>query len=231
MSTLYNINSAYPLVQSLYGIDANPNDYEDLAMTAWNLIGNKHTRLYRFVSDTKNSELELPCNVTHIESVHIPINDAQVTSNKTVFSAIDSIIVEGYIDAWKFMEDPFNQRGKLLKYKEGNNTLYFSRDYNNVMVVYHGVIADMEDGTPLVNEKELQAIAAYVAYAEMFKDALRKRDRNGLVLAQTLKEEWLRKCNSARIPEHLSQNDMNSILDVKYRWDRKKYGNSMKPIL
>lgn len=189
MSTLYNINSAYPLVQSLYGIDPNPDDYEDLAMTAWNLIGNKHTRLYRFVSDTKNSELELPCNVTHIESVHIPINDAQVTSNKTVFSAIDSIIIEGYIDAWKFMEDPFNQRGKLLKYKEGNNTLYFSRDYNNVMVVYHGVIADMEDGSPLVNEKELQAIAAYVAYAEMFKDTLRKRDRNGLVLAQTLKEE------------------------------------------
>lgn len=231
MNTLYNINSAYPMVQSLYGIDPNPEDFEDLAMNAWNLIGNKHTRLYRFVADTKNSELELPCNVQHIESVHIPVNDAQVTSNQRVFGQLDSLFIEGYIDAWKFMTDPFNQRGKLLKYKEGNNTLYFSRDYHDVMVVYHGIIADEEDGTPLVNEKELQAIAAYVAFAELFKDALRKRDKNSLTLAQSLKEEWLRRCNAARTPEHLSQNDMNSILDVKYRWDRKQYGKSLKPIL
>ena len=57
------------------------------------------------------------------------------------------------------------------------------------MVVYHGVIADENDGTPLVNDKELQAIAAYVAYVEMFKDAIKKRDRNSLTLAQTIKED------------------------------------------
>lgn len=99
MNTLYNINSAYPMVQSLYGIDPNPEDFEDLAMNAWNLIGNKHTRLYRFVADTENSELELPCNVQHIESVHIPVNDAQVTSNQRVFGQLDSLFIEGYIDA------------------------------------------------------------------------------------------------------------------------------------
>ena len=31
--------------------------------------------------------------------------------------------------------------------------------------------------------------------------------------------------------DHLSQNDMNAILDVKSRWDRKQYGKSHKPIL
>ena len=231
MNQLYNINTAYSLTQTLYGIDPSPDDFEDLAMNAWQLIGNKHTRLYRYVGDTSNMELELPCNVAHIESVHIPITDAQVTSNKDDFVDINSIYIENYIDAWNTLDSPFYQKGKLVKYVEGNNSLYFDKDYKHVMVVYHGVIADENDGTPLVNDKELQAIAAYVAYVEMFKDAIKKRDRNSLTLAQTIKEDWLRRCNAARQPEHLSQNDMDAILDVKYRWDRKCYGKSMKPIL
>ena len=99
MNQLYNINTAYSLTQTLYGIDPSPDDFEDLAMNAWQLIGNKHTRLYRYVGDTSNMELELPCNVTHIESVHIPITDAQVTSNKDDFVDINSIYIENYIDA------------------------------------------------------------------------------------------------------------------------------------
>ena len=228
---LYHINSAYPLVQSLYGVDPNPEDFEDLAMTAWELLGNRHTRLYRYVGDTENKELLLPCNVDQIESVHIPIVDAQYTSNITDYGDIDSYFVERYIDAWKFMEDPFDQRGKLLKYKEGGDRLYFTRDYSKVMVVYQGVIVSEEDGLPMINVKEQKAIAAFIAWRMMFKDSLIKRDKVSMELAAVLKEEWLRRCNAARIPEHISQNEMNAILDVKYRWDRKQFGKSIIPIV
>ena len=50
-------------------------------------------------------------------------------------------------------------------------------------------------------------------------------------IASGLKAEWYQKCNSARIPEHISQNDMDAILDVRTRWDRKQYGKSLKPII
>jgi hypothetical protein len=49
-------------------------------------------------------------------------------------------------------------------------------------------------------------------------------------LANTIKADWLQLCNAARIPDHLSQNDMDAILDVKVRWDRKMYGKSFKSI-
>lgn len=225
------MNSAYSLVQSLYGLDPNPDDYEDLAVTAWELIGNKHTRLYRYTTDTKNQEIELPCNVMDIESVNIPVVDAQYTSSTSSYLNMDAIYIENYIDAWKTFEDPFNQKGKYVKYKEGGNKLYFTRDYNNVSIIYHGVIVDEEDGLPMINHKEMKAIAAFIAYTEMYKDALKKRDRNSLALAQDLKMEWLRRCNAARIPDHLSQNDMNAILDVKTRWDRKAFSKSLHPIL
>lgn len=233
MSKLYHINSAYSLVKTMYGFEPSTDDFEDLAMVAWQRIGNKHTRLYRYVGDTKNKELELPCNLVDIESVHIPLVDAQVTSSLSDYIMYDSVMVEHYIDAWKFMEDPLNQRGRYVKYKEGDEVLYFNRDYPRVMVVYHGVLADDQDGLPLINDKEMEAIAAFVAYRETYKDILRKRDMSkaSMAILQDMKEDWLRRCNAARSIDHISQNDMDKILDIKTRWDRKNYNHNYVPIL
>jgi len=96
------------------------------------------------------------------------------------------------------------------------------------MVVYHGILAD-DEGLPLINEKEQRAIAAFIAYHYLYKDGIKKRDANSIKLAQIVKEDWLRGCNAARVPEHMSQNDMNAILDAKTSWNRKSYGKSFKP--
>ncbi len=228
---LHNFNAAYILADSLYGITLSETEFEDIALNGWIRIGNKHTRLYRYIGDVINGQLQLPCNVDEIESVHVPIPDAQITSNKSDLTFIDSLWTEGYIDFWKINEDPYFTRGKLVKYDEGDGVLYFSRDYKNVMVVYHGIIADEDTGLPLLNDKELDAIAAYTAYVSLYKEGIRKRDGNIIKLAQDIKVNWLRLCNAARIPTHLSQNDADKILDVKVRWDRKTYGKSMKAML
>lgn len=229
--TLHNFNAAYGLAEDLYGVSLTENEFESIALNGWTRIGNKHTRLYRFIGDTKNKQLPIPCNADVIESVHVPIPDAQMTSNHSDLTYLDSLWTEGYIDFWKFNEDPYYTRGKYVKYDEGNNVLYFARDYKHVLVVYHGIIVDEETGLPLLNDKELDAIAAYIAYVGLNKEGIRKRDGDILKLAQTIRADWLRLCNAARIPEHLSQNDMDRILDVKARWDRKNYGKSLKPIL
>lgn len=231
MSQLVNMRASYSLVKSLYGIEANTDDFEEIALAGWELIGNKHTRLYRYTGSTINRELELPCNVDVIESVHIPVVDAQFTSNKINYIDSDSVLVESYIDAWNSGTDPFNQKGKYVKYKEGDNVLYFNRDYDKVIVVYHGIIVDDESGLPLINEKEMKAIAAFVAWRELLKEGIRKRNGDLIKLAQVTEGEWLKRCNSARIKEHLSQNDMDTILDVKTRWDRKQFSKSFKALI
>lgn len=228
---LHNFNAAYGLADSLYGITVSENEFEDIALNGWEEIGNKHTRLYRFIGNVVKGQLQLPCNATGpIESVHVPIPDAQFTSNASDLNFLDNVWTEGYIDFWKYNEDPYYTRGKLVKYDEGNEVLYFSHDYKNVMVVYHGILMDEDTGLPLLNDKELRAIAAYVAYVSLYKEGIRKRDGNIISLAQTVKADWLRLCNAARIPEHFSQNDMDRILDVKVSYDRKNYGKTMKPI-
>jgi len=226
---LHNIKSAYGLAESLYGVTPTEAQFEDLALNAWELIGTKHTRLHRYVGDTINKVLQLPCNADLIESVHLPIVDAQITTSVSDFDH-DAVHFEQYIESNKKLKDPYYQAGKYLRYDQGNGELFFDRDYKNVMVVYHGVLLDDESGLPLINEKEMRAIAAYVAYASLYREGLLKRDSGLVQLANTVKADWLQLCNAARIPDHLSQNDMDAILDVKVRWDRKMYGKSFKSI-
>lgn len=227
----YDLNAAYSLAQTLYGVEPSPTDFEDIALNAWTLINNKHTRLYKYVGDTENHELPLPCNVDIIESVHIPIEDAQMTSNKTVFNSIETLFIENYINCWKRIDDPYYNVGKLVKYKEGDNTLYFTRDYKRVMVIYHGILVNDETGLPMITDKEMQAIAAYVGFALLYRESLQKRDPNLMKMALQVKQEWLRACTAARVPEHLSQNDMDKVLDASVRWDRKQYGKSLHSLL
>lgn len=228
---LNKFNAAYSLAESLYGVSASEDDFEDIALDGWGRIGNKHTRLYRYIGDVVDNKLVLPCNVDVIESVHVPIPDAQMTSNLSDWLPIDSLWTEGYVDFRKWDEDPYWTRGKYVKYDEGDGVLYFSHNYKRVMVVYHGILMDDEDQLPLLNDKELRAVAAYVAYVSLYKEGIKKRDGNIIKLAQVVKEDWLRLCNAARIPEHFTQNDMDRILDVKVRMDRKQFGKSLKPIL
>lgn len=224
------MNSVFPLINDLYGIDANGDNFEDIALSGWEIIGNKHTRLYKYTADTNNGELVLPCNVDIIEAVYIPIIDAQVSNNRLDSYDGEAINIENYIEKSKQAVSPFYIKGKLIKYKEGNGVLYFDRDFKDVTVLYHGVLVEEETGLPLINNKEEKALAAYIAWRETYKDGLKKRDRNILQFAKDLEIEWLRKCNAARIPERLTQNDMNNILDVKACWDRKLFNKTYNPI-
>ena len=227
---LFNIKSAYGLANDLYGVTISESAFENLALNAWELIGNKHTRLYRYIGSTEDKMLTLPCNAELIESVHLPINDAQVTSPDSAYLDTANIATERYIDAFRGFDNVYYQKGKFAKYKETNGTLYFNRDYPKIMVIYHGIEVD-EDGLPMINDKEMRAIAAYIGYATLYKEGVTKRDGGLIQLANTIQADWLRFCNSARIPTYLNQNEMDTILDVKYRWPQKNYGKSFKPIV
>ena len=159
----------------------------------------------------------------------IPFEDFQSTSDTSIFPLVQNAYYERYNEAWKWNKDPLYQSGKLLNYNEINNALEFDRDYSNVSVLYHGVIVD-DDGLPLITDKELTALAAYAAYIDLYKKSLVLRDGNSFQMAQVVKQEWFRACSDARVPEHISQNEMNEILDARTRWDRKQYKKSFKPV-
>ena len=226
-----DFNYIYTVANSLYGLELEPEQFEELGLTAWNLIGNKTVRLYNYSADISCDDLsvQLPCNCDIIEAVTYNHQDWNYSTNKTVNGDYNSQFTEQYIEARKLYQSPLYISGKYAKYERVGDTLYFDKDYGKVNILYKGVILD-EDGLPKVNEKEALAIATYIAFATKQKQGWITNNQNIIQLAQYLYQQWLKYSDSARVPLSIDQNTMNQVLDAKSSWNRKVYNKAYKPI-
>ena len=226
-----DFNYIYTVANSLYGLELEPEQFEELGLTAWNLIGNKTVRLYNYSADIScdNLSVQLPCNCDIIEAVTYNHEDWNYSTNKTVNGDYNSQFTEQNIEARKLYQSPLYISGKYAKYERVGDILYFDKDYGKVNILYKGVILD-EDGLPKVNEKEALAIATYIAFATKQKQGWITNNQNIIQLAQYLYQQWLKYCDSARVPLSIDQNTMNQVLDAKSSWNRKVYNKAYKPI-
>jgi hypothetical protein len=136
--------------------------------------------------------------------------------------------MEGYAESRKFKTGSLYMGGKFVKYRQELNRIFISDKFDVLNILYKGFIAD-EEGLPYLNEKEVDAIATFIAYSDMFKKALMTRDSASLQLSQLLEQQWRQKCTQARVPIYINQNEMDEILNVSTSWDRKRFGKSFKP--
>jgi hypothetical protein len=228
----YPFNTAYTHLKTFYGTEITPDDFETIGLSAWDKIGNKRSNLYKYkatpVEDEGGWYINLPCNVDFIEAVTTSYEDYQETYATKSDGDTTSEWIEGYIENRK-MNTPFlNLPGKFVKYRVANDKLYVAQNYSDINVLYKGVILD-EEGLPSLTESEVDAVAVFCAYSKTFKNALVTKDPRTMQLAAQLKNDWLTRCTQARVPDHLSQNDFDEILNASTSWDRKRFGKSFKP--
>lgn len=224
-----NFYSAYAQANLLYGLELTPEEFEEIGLIAWNKIGNRQTKLYRYRCkiDCEALTVELPCNCDFVEAVTYDFEDWKYTTNDTVNGDYQSQFIENYIEGRKLYSNPFYISGKLAKYEQVNDTLYFDKDYGSVNILYKGILLD-DDGLPYINEKEKDAIACYCAYTKRFKEGWQTHSQNMLQEAQLLEQRWYRLCDAARVPQYINQNEMNEILDAKTSWNRKIFNKTWK---
>lgn len=230
----YPFNTAYTQTRELYGLELTPDEFESLGLIAWGKIGNKECRLYKYMVRPEKTEFEeyvidLPCNVDEIEAVTAGYEDYQKTTPTTVAGNNQNGWIEGYIESRKFNTGTLATSGKFIKYRIEDNKMIINDRFNIVNILYKGYVVD-DDGLPLLNEKEIDAIAGFCAFANMRKKALMTRDQNSMQLSMYLEQNWKLLCTQARVPIYINQNDMDEILNVSTSWDRKRFGKSFKPI-
>lgn len=228
-----NFKYAISLAQTLYDIEGDMEDLEEIGLVAYNFIGNKNTQLHKELLEVncKDGSIELPCNVTRIEAVtYCGLEDWNYTSNIKEHGDLNSLYTESYIESRKAFLDPLYISGKFVKYRRVGDKLYVNKGLSKVIVLYHREILD-EDGLPIINDKEAIAIADYIAYVVKYKEAIKTNNKYILQQAQDLRQQWLFHADAARVPEYINQNEMESILEAQSRLDRKMYGNSYKPTL
>lgn len=225
-----NFNSAYARANLIYDLEMTPDEFEEIGLIAWNKIGNKQTRIYRvrLKIQCPGNYVEIPCNCDLIEAVTYDWEDWKYTTNDTVNGDYNSQFIENYIEGRKLYNDPMYISGKFAKYEVVGDMLYFDKNYGHVNILYRGVILD-EEGLPLINEKEVEAIACYCALTKRFKEGWKNHNQNMIQEAQLLEQRWMRLCDAARVPITINQNEMNEILDAKSNWNRKIFNKSFKP--
>lgn len=227
-----NFHYSIILAQQLYDIEGDNEDLEEIGLIAYNFIGNKNTRLYKVILDVncEDGSVQLPCNVDIIEAVvYCGSEDWNYVSNIKEFGDYKSFYAENYIESRKAFLDPLYVSGKYVKYKRVGNTLYVNRGLGKVLVLYHGLVLD-DEGLPYINDKEAIAIADYIAYTMKYKEFIKTNNPTLYKISQDLKQQWLFHCDAARVPEFVSQDEMDKILNAKSSWDRKVYNKSYKPI-
>ncbi len=230
MGKLNNFHYAISLAQTLYDIEGDDEDLEEVGLVAYHFIGNKNTRLYRATLDVncQDGSVQLPCNVDIIEATtYCGPEDWGYTSNIKEFGDVQSSYTENYIESRKAFLDPLYISGKFVKYRKVGDKLYVNKGLGRINILYHGILLD-EDGLPEINDKEAIAIAEYIAYTYKYKEAIRTNNKNVLSMAQELKKQWLLHCQAARVPEYVSQEEMDRILDVQTSWGRKSHNYSYK---
>lgn len=217
-------------LSEIYGIPMIENDYENLALHAWDHIGNKNYRMYCFTTATVEREIQLPCNVDIVEAVLKRGEDHHKTDGVNSYSLdLLNANIENYVEGWKIPNDPMYEKGTYIQYEQVGQTLYFKENHHHVKVLYKGVLTD-EVGLPLLNFKEVDAIAKYCAFVYYQKQAFMNKDQVSMQFAQLIYKQWQSACDDARTPIRLNQNDMDRLLNVQSSWDRKRFGISYKPI-
>lgn len=228
-----NFRYAITLAQTLYDVEGDTEDLEEIGLVAYNFIGNKNTHLNKIILDVNctDGSIQLPCDVDIIEAVtYCGTEDWNYTSNTKEYGDTSSLYTENYIESRKAFLDPHYISGRFVKYRRVGDKLYVNKGLGKVVLLYHTEILD-KDGLPEINDKEAIAIANYIAYVVKYKEAIKTNNQSVLMMAQELKQQWLFHCDAARVSQYISQNEMDSILDAQTSWGRKTYGKSFKPII
>lgn len=230
----YPFNTAYTQARELYGLELNSDEFESIGLIGWSKIGNKVCKLYKYQvlpDDSINGEyyVDLPCNVDEIEAVTADYEDYQKTTPTTLAGNNQNGWIEGYIETRRFNTGTLNTSGKFIKYRQEDNRIYLSDRFNVVNILYKGYVVD-DDGLPILNEKELDAIAGFCAFVNTRKKAIMTKDQGTWNAMLYLEQNWKLLCTQARVPDYINQNDMDEILNVSASWDRKRFGKSFKAI-
>jgi hypothetical protein len=231
ISSIRNFYAGLLHLSDVYGIIMKEEDYENIALHAWDHIGNKNYRIYRYCTQIEDGKVDLPVNVDIVEAVMKRGQDHQRTDGVNPYSVdLLNANLENYIEGWKIPNEFLYEAGTMIQYEQVGQTLYFKtdRDYH-ITVLYKGILVD-EVGLPFLNFKEVEAIADYCAWVVMQKQGWMMKDQASIQIAQLARQKWQMSVDNARTPIRLNQNDMDRLLNVQSSWDRKRFGITYRPL-
>jgi len=237
-----NIMAAYPIYTRKYGLTMSEDDFIEEAYMALRDINSIPVKVYYHVAKPNNKDemiINVPCNLNRILSVTAaPLNrdgykDYEPYKMGTRVGYDEHMnILTGNSDlkTYHFNDTPKVGLGSYIEYEWVDETAIKIIDTRlfdtEIHIVYEGITVD-EEGLPLITLKHAKAIAAKVALTKITHKMFRGDPSAGNILPY-IQQEASRLVQAAAIPEHLTDNDLDKLLNEKVSFNRKRYNRSFK---
>lgn len=222
------------LLKSRFNITMNEDDYIEMAYPIYKSLGNAGASS-KPVDLMVNSDgtLNLPDDCLYIKSLVLPFNDVDSRNEETdvKYSSRGPQISSNLDQGHKLTNKSYFQSGEhidghLLAYKFVDRlVIQITSDKvqeKKVTLVYGFHTLD-EEGLPALLDKEIDAILYTAALYNAEKQIFMKV-QGAAELAQYLRPLSERAIQAAKIPETLTELELDTMLEVKTSWDRKTYG-------
>ena len=207
------------------------DEWIEIALIGWNMIGNKELEYVTYENlPVVDSKVEIPCSFYKIEAV--------TRGSDNIFYYHDSVTHDN--NQFNPYHTRYSGKVNLKDIREINGeyipyTLY--PDYilithkNNVdslrcvNILISTVKLDC-DGLPYLTEREVNALIDYCLLVHYQKTVtLGKPDYNYM---NYLNLKWNKSCRNARVSQTMTQNFIDSMLNIHSSFDVKQYNRSYK---
>lgn len=227
--------SAYARMKSRYNLYMDEDDFIEKAFYIWREIGDiaSQEETFHVVLDD-DRVISLPQTCERVVSVKVAYGDGKgyKTSSGKYDSAgrtLSYIPDKGAISMSSAAraEDSYVS-GEVVDYSISGKSVVISSPAfvgRTIYITFKSVAVD-DDGLPMINEKVATAIAATVALQIAEQNAF-SNPKDGMQLVQYLKMESDRLMQAAAIPEKMSNNALDKLLNEKVTWNRKVFNKSL----
>jgi len=239
-----NILAAYPIFKRKYGLTMQEDDFLEEAYQAFKDINSVPVQYYKLSQKPQNQDtmiIDVPCNLYRLISVTADPVHANKWGEVEAYKGrenrvnrdneyINVLAGNSELKTYHFDDTPFTGVGSYLQYEWVDSTSIRIIDKRlwevEIHMIYEGIKVD-DDGLPMITRKHANAIAAKVALSYM----TRKMFTGDPVAAnsmQWISQESARLVQAAAIPEQITDNELDEVLNEHTRFDRKRYNRSFK---
>jgi hypothetical protein len=246
-----NIRSGIAVLNRDFGLHIDEFDFIDASISHLRDIKNFGTTEYlAILKVNEKGEATLPCNLDVIDAVMSEKMGLKAFADRVRYTLSDDVNNDDYFQSVAVMDsigfdinrqhysngyrdlsyemvlpgltDHKNSEGYLSYHLEGK-IIKVKKTFagDSVAVAFTGISTDPE-GYPLINFKQSNALAALAAKVITIKKASRG-DKNAASMLQYLVDNASRLKQAASIPEHIADNEIDSMLDAQVSFGRKTY--------
>jgi len=236
-----NIRTGLINMKTKYGLHVDEYDYLDIAVDVLRDIRHYGTsEYYAIVNTDEEGNFPLPCNVSMIDAVTGRKQGIKQFKDRIKYEMLDNYGNDHFFKAenisrtldWDSYFKPgltglVNPDG-YISYQLNNDTVMLGKDYKNtsVVIAFTGISVD-EEGFPLINRKQANALAASAAKYHILKKAM-KGEAKYVNMIELISGECARLVQAASIPENITDNELDELLDAKVTFNRKTFGRPTK---